>query len=452
VKRNREELTVVDHYTPTSMGDLNHPNATLGVAIESDSPRFRTQDESFTITTEMNAFGLKSGESKEILRLKEAGEVISIEIISDNPFLQVHLELDDYRTNEGGTTAAELLQVGRTEFADMEFSAKKLPSGDYSLTYAPRINTSYSDSFKLKLTNHLTTPEDFIETTLAEAKQLRGSLPLLSTKGHVGGSFVDIPQIAGIDTYVDPGGPTSPLITPALARALDWDLYDNKYSNDVDGGGTLGTDPQTEYKYSTTTREQDKSTLTTLNPYTGEAGRIQLSEGDPQLTEKYVRIVFFPKGTQASTTAGVPLGTDRTNNDQQIAIYAATSLTDSAEDETAVLHWSVGIYDTLPELWIRDGGRFYFPGRVYQAVQYKSGTGTFVGDGSGNGAVILKIHGGLDFVPEPIGIGNFNAEQGNSNHGIGQVTRVGLDDKLRPHIGMIVRSVIVKRKRKRSLV
>ena len=451
MKRNREEPTVVDHYTPTSMGDLNHPNATLGVAIESDSPRFRTQDESFTVSTEMNPFGLKSGESKEILRLKEAGEVISIEIISDNPFLQVHLELDDYRTNEGGTTAAELLQVGRTEFADMEFSAKKLPSGDYSLTYAPRINTSYSDSFKLKLTNNLTTPVDYADFNVSPT-QLRGNLPLLSTQSHVGGSFVDIPQIAGIDTYVDPGGPTSPLITNALARALDWDLYDNKYSNNVDGGVGLGTDPQTEYKYNTTTREQDKSTLTTLNPYTGEAGRIQLSEGDPQLTEKYVRIVFFPKGTQASTTAGVPLGTDRTNNDQQIAIYAATSLTDSAEDETAVLDWRVSGYDGAPELCIRDGGRFYFPGRVFQAVQYKTGTGTFVDDGSGNGAVILKMYGGLDFVPEPIGTGNHNAEQGNSNHGIGQVTRVGLDDKLRPHIGMIVRSVIVKRKRKRSLV
>jgi hypothetical protein len=456
VKRNREEPTVVDHYTPTSMGDLNHPNATLGVAIESESPRFRTQDESFTITTEMNPFGLRSGESKQILRLKEAGEVISIEIISDNPFLQVHLELDDYRSNEGGTTAAELLQVGRTGFADMEFSAKKLPSGDYSLTYAPRINTSYSDSFKLKLTNSLTSPTNPPTATPRgdDGKfKLKGNLPSLSTRGYIGGSFIDIPHIEAIPTFIDGGFPNQ-LIHNALARALNWDLYDNKYSNDVDKSESGQS--ETDFKYNTLGREHVKTTMTTLNPYTGEAGRISLGTPDPILDSKSIRIVFFPKGTAASTLSQAPTADLASNNDQQIAIYAATSATESAEDETAILHWDTSIYQFgeglgATQLWIRDRGRFYFPGTVHSVFQYKTGLGDYVVDGSGNGGVILLMVGGLDFVPEKIGVGAASfADPGPT--GIGTVTHTGLSDINEPHIGMIIRSVIVKRKRKRSLV
>jgi hypothetical protein len=444
VKRQLDEEvpTVVDHYIPTSIGDLSHPNATLGVAITGDSPKYRVEEESFFVTTEINPFKLKVGENKEILRLKEAGEVCSIEIISDNPFLQVHLELDDYRADEKGITAAELLQYGRTTFADMEFSAKKLPSGDYSLVYAPRINTAYSDVFKLKVANRLTNPSrlagtgSFIEP-LGIPLQLRGGLPKLSKRSYLGGTYIDIPQLESVPQHSDEGI-TSIDISNALSRALDWELYDNQFNNET------SLSNEADFRFNADARESDKAAMTSINPYTGNAGRLDFSMPSPINPGVFARIVFFPKGEVASTTSGAPTAD---SNMQHIAIYAGTSLTASTEAEAGLLTIFAASFEFEP-IYVRDRGRVYFPGTVLSIFQHKSSTGTFVTDGSGNGAYILLISGGLDFVPEKVGISSSVA---GVYTGLNTFLPVGLDHEYNDN-GMIVRKIIVKRKRKRSLV
>jgi hypothetical protein len=452
VKRRRgedEELTVVDHYIPTSVGDLSHPNATLGIAIAADSPRYRVEEESFFATTETNPFRLKVGESRQILRLKEAGEVISIEIISDNPFLQVHLEIDDYRSDEKGITAAELLETGRTTYANMEFSAKKLPSGDYSLVYAPRTNVTYTDSLKLKLINSLT---DLNEQGLGSFfirqfsnPQLRGSLPKLSTRSYLGGTYVDIPQIQSVPQFGD-DLLVNGIIASALARGLDWDLYDNQYNNEsaVADGASFDA---VNHRFNTAARGLTQTTMTSLNPYTGNTGRLHLVVGTGEPTA-FWRIVFFPKGQAASTTAGA-LPPDP--NFQHIAIYAATSLTESTESESSVTG-DIMVSEFIEQaIYVRDKGRVYFPGSVITISQYKSSTGAFVTDGSGNGAYILMVNSGLDFVPEKIGIGGPLISGPPSLAGFGRVQVDGLNSEISDN-GMIVRKIIVKRKRKKSLV
>jgi len=448
-RKDEEGLTVVDHYVPTSVGDLSHPNATLGIAIAGDAPRYRVEEESFFTTTETNPFRLKVGENKEILRLKEAGEIISIEIIADNPFLQVHLELDDYRVDEKGITAAELLGTGRTTYADMEFAAKKLPSGDYSLIYAPRTNTVYTDSLKLKIANRLTDPKEqgLGSFKLRSEPQLRGGLPKLSKRSYLGGTYVDIPQIAPVPQFEADGIDMHTIIRSALTRGLDWDLYDNQYNNEP---GTTGvTAERADYghhRFNIEARGQTQTTLTSLNPYTGNVGNFYPLDGMP-LPESFARIVFFPKGVAASTTTDAP-GADV--NFQQIAIYAASSLTVSAESESD----AVDILDSQiieSAIYIRDKGRIYFPGSVINLAQYKSSTGTFVYDQSGDGCWIIAVEGGLDFVPEKVGLGGPSISGPPSLAGFGTIQMQGLLSD-HPSNGMIVRKIIVKRKRKKSLV
>lgn len=445
-RKDEEGLTVVDHYVPTSVGDLSHPNATLGIAIAGDAPRYRVEEESFFTTTETNPFRLKVGENKEILRLKEAGEIISIEIIADNPFLQVHLELDDYRADEKGITAAELLGTGRTTYADMEFAAKKLPSGDYSLVYAPRKNTTYTDSLTLKIANRLYDPKGqglgslFIRSEL----QLRGGLPKLSKRSYLGGSYVDIPQIASVPQY-GAFGHVNTIIRAALSRGLDWTLYDNQYNNEapiVDASSPGSA----HHRFNIEARGQTQTTLTSINPYTGNTGGFHFVDATSFPTS-FARIVFFPKGQAASTTTNAP---PADANFQQIAIYAATSLTVSAESESAAVT-IMNAQINEEAIYIRDKGRVYFPGSVVTIHQHKSSTGAFVTDESGDGCWILQVNSGLDFVPEKVGLGGPSISGSPSLAGFGVIRLEGLNPEISDN-GMIVRKIIVKRKRKKSLV
>ena len=61
----------------------------------------------------------------EVLNLIEAGEIVSIELVTDNPYIALYVEMDDFKyKTPNGMTAAELLMRGREEYAERHFYAE----------------------------------------------------------------------------------------------------------------------------------------------------------------------------------------------------------------------------------------------------------------------------------------------------------------------------------------
>lgn len=426
-----EEPTVVDFALQRN---------TLGgsaVAVANTSNSYRAEEENYYVTTRTKPFILGMGETKSILNFKEEGEIVSIDIIVDNAFAQVYLQLDDYKANEQGVTAAELLKIGRTEFAEGEFSAKKLPSGEYLLTYAPRRTIKYSDQIKLAISNRiprLSAQQNSIgsEFDTATNFRMRGGVIQVSKLPFLGGSVLDLPHLAGETN--------EQRITAATARNVAWETYENKENNQntVDGARIEG------FKQNLNVLVGDESTTSDLNPYEGRIGRFELHAEVPSI--HYGRVVFFPKGTAASATTGAPLADD---DFQHVMLFAASSISSSAEDETANFLGAV-LVDVGKTYFVRDGGKFYFPGTIESVFKYNSVTAHFEVGLLGDGAVILRISPGLDFVPDKVPLLSVAAgEPTLTNHGIIIHTGTG---KQYDHSGITVREVIVKRKKRRSLV
>ena len=109
-------MTIVDYAVPRTAEDINHPNVDKSVMLPAQ-PAKKTEEvveESIFVTIRQGPLRLKAGEQLDVLNVIEGGELVSIEIVTDNPYLATFLELDDYRNKEPvGITAAELLMRGR---------------------------------------------------------------------------------------------------------------------------------------------------------------------------------------------------------------------------------------------------------------------------------------------------------------------------------------------------
>ena len=86
---------------------------------------------------EFNNLVIDSGTNFQVLDIAEAGELQSIVIVSDNPYLQVFVQIDDFRNAEpNGMTVAELLYNGNlTQLSQRRFRAVdgQSPTVGYSM-------------------------------------------------------------------------------------------------------------------------------------------------------------------------------------------------------------------------------------------------------------------------------------------------------------------------------
>ena len=107
--------------------------------VDTRSKLVREDNRAINLSTP--ATKLNSGQSIEVLDIREAGDIVSIKVVTDNPYTAVFLELDDWRNKEPrGETPAELLLAGRTNRADKEFYAvDNGPGGGYSMIFNPMI-------------------------------------------------------------------------------------------------------------------------------------------------------------------------------------------------------------------------------------------------------------------------------------------------------------------------
>ena len=120
-----------------------------------DSRKRLVREDKRAITVRSPPGQVSTGESVEVLNIREAGDLVSLKVVVDNPYASVFLEIDDWKNREPrGETPAELLMAGRTSRSDKEFFViDKGPDGGYTMVYNPKMPEKYNH--KLRIVIHL---------------------------------------------------------------------------------------------------------------------------------------------------------------------------------------------------------------------------------------------------------------------------------------------------------
>ena len=130
---------------------------------------------------------LDSGENIELLNHSGAGLIHSIEVVLDNPYLAVSLQIDGYRNAETtGETPAELLLNNRTTRVSGAFWVKSVASdGTYTMMYTPQNPEPYSENFKMSISNRIMPSKDVYGFSLNYTS--RGGIPTPMKTDFMGG-------------------------------------------------------------------------------------------------------------------------------------------------------------------------------------------------------------------------------------------------------------------------
>ena len=427
-------MTIVDYAVPRTAEDINHPNVDKSIMLPAQ-PVKRTEEvieESVFVTTRQGPLRLKAGEQLDVLNVIEGGELVSIEVVTDNPYLATFLELDDYRNKEPvGITAAELLMRGRDEFSEREFYVEdRRPDGMYVVKYHPRRPDVYKDRIKIQLRNEIRKTNQVFGQIENQTYRSRGGLPSPQNLGFLGGSFIKDPLIGAREAMEDNH------IEDIIARPVNSEPYNVSIPNQAAMADAL-------------------LDLGVLHPFVGEAGKVKLTHAPAggAVTVKFGE----PREKVTTTTGSDPVnahpwpghaaaGTSYTS-EQQIIIYEGR-----AEAEDSIL--SSLQFDQLPEerqrLFVRLGDTIYFPGIVTHFSRYNRTTNEFVGSGPGadaavepKGAILLTVSPGLPFNP-----GTIYVEDGQ-NPPFGSIGKITTANDT-PEI--IIKEITVRRRRKRHLV
>lgn len=389
------EYTVVDYTQPTA-SDFNNPNTDKSVAIVDKSPKYSVEETSIFVETITPPQFLGRDQQIEVLNLIEAGEIVSIELVTDNPYIALYIEMDDFKyKTPNGMTAAELLLRGRDEYAERHFYVEgPRPDGMYVVKFHPRSDYKYTDRLKILVRNDITRPAEFRGAVYKYAS--RGSLPTPTHIGFNGGAVVNVAgngAIKRVDKFQ--------VLGPAVARGIGVELTESEIRNDQ-------------------FRVAPLELAGAMHPFVGNAGKIDHTSF--AITSGTSRVVWAEPGVAATSTTtassalltnpfpGSPLDQSTSApapSSQQFIIYGS-----NAESETA---GTAGLLTLAGELeahrtegdsiFYSVGDNVYYPGKVI-GVHYYEGSGSqFIPiegqayNQAADGALLITVSPGLPFTP-----------------------------------------------------
>jgi hypothetical protein len=417
-------MTIVDYQTPRREEDLSHQNSDKSIAIETSSgSASRVVEDKFFVTERFGPIRLASDQIFTPISYIEAGELVSIEVVTDNPYLQVYLELDDYKNKEPkGITAAELITRGRSEYSERHFYVEdRGTDSDYVMKYHPRKTDVYKERIQIILSNSIKKTKMLYGAGFSYLS--RGGLPAPATLPFKGGGTFESPGMNGANLDTIQAAITRPFGTEAYAA------------------------PNT---YNAAALDNTLLDVAALHPYLGEAGRPLLSL-EPGVDTTVHRAVFFPPGVQATSTSGAATinataypGTEGATSQQQIMVYATAT-----EVETVATGDLSTLTAVTDNLYVRDGSKVHFPGNIVSIQRYNTGTSAFVAftGANGDGAYLITVSPGLNYTPDKVVLDKMSTDTDRSStKALGVVTPANA----KPAI--VIREVIVRRKKQKSLV
>ena len=223
-------------------GSLGVPTVFAGTARDMRSPESMFRVDERLIVTEFNNLVIDSGQNFGVLDISEAGELHSVVVVADNPYLQVYLQVDDFRNAEpNGITVAELLYNGNlTQLAQRRFSAVdgQSPTVGYALVFEPQAPVKYTDRIRIILYNNIPSNDNVYGKDLNFRNS--ATLPTPAVPAHMAGSTFEQSSLASVGLGRVAMAMTTPVGSPAY--------YSGKTYNDaaLDGqilsGMILGSD------------------------------------------------------------------------------------------------------------------------------------------------------------------------------------------------------------------
>jgi len=288
-----------------------------------------------------------NGSTLNIVDKKGKGQLMSIRVVTDNPYIQVILEIDDWR-NEVETPAG--LLYGGT--ARQNYGLYAVEGGDpakgYTVMYSPMTPESFDKKLRIVVRNRL--PKTQIYGNNTSFKSALGTVPI--NNGFSGGHSFSAPLLAGA-SLTD--------LTNAMAQPHFGDFYNAPVFNSA----LLG----------------DTSLVPGIDhPFVGQAGKPTLSEDAQTITggssPATDNTIFFaePTGTFPNTSQ---------------VIYIA-NLGDATTITSAVAQGD--------RLFVRDGGTLHFPGTV-SSVGAQAALPDEFSDVASAQAIPVTVQPGLQVAP-----------------------------------------------------
>ena len=154
------------------------------------------------VVTEFNNIVLDTGTNYQVLDIAEAGELQSIVIVADNPYLQVFVQIDDFRNAEpNGMTVAELLYNGNlTQMSQRRFRPVdgQSPTVGYAMVFEPQNPVQYTERLRIILYNNIPRNTNVYGMDLSFRNS--ATLPTPAVPAHMAGATFEQSSLAGCVT------------------------------------------------------------------------------------------------------------------------------------------------------------------------------------------------------------------------------------------------------------
>ncbi|MEL0014887.1 MAG: hypothetical protein VW715_06705 [Rhodospirillales bacterium] len=449
-------MEIVDYSTPRRGEDLTSPNAPRQVnttqprdtVIVPSTPAHRTTrviDDQFFITERIGPITLGSGDVIDALDLSnEAGEIVSIEVVTDNPYTGVYLELDDYRNYTAeGVTAAELLMRNRVTPTDTrDFYAEDMrEDGNFVVKYSPSSPQGYTSKVRVQVRNDVRGTNDLFSLVSNNRVKMRAGLPTPRLLSHAGGWYLKHQEIAGVAGGIN---------LSKVMRKLGPHRYESPIRN---------MEPL----------DDANKQVGAYSPYMNTALEVELVPSSTIIAN--VRMVGGKVGETVSSTSGAPtcntipwpgryVGDTFVPSEQQYIMYL-----DRTEDETGTAGGGTPFRPSDEFLidapmYFKKDDTIYFPGKVQSVHFYDAGTSAFVDFEGGDpyvpgtdGAAIFTVSPGLPFKPPKVTIDNATAANQLETFGTidGKAIRGSTSMKV-SSTQHLIQEVIIRRKRSKTLL
>jgi hypothetical protein len=310
------------------------------------------------IRTFRENFTMDGGEEVVLLDSKERGDLFEVRIVTDNPYVEVFIEIDEWRNDNA--SAAELLAQPDTGRLLSNFQAIDggHPAIGYTLLYNPDIPEDYDGRIRVVVRNRIKANKAVFGSP--GRYKSNGNLATPIELGFTGGfsmsvggniaalSMDDNPELVG---FMMAGSPETPF--------LNNDGTSNPVFHSAEG---------------------DAIKPGALHPYVGIAGRPILSGddlGNVAHANRNVHI-FFDALTETPGFTSRPVWGDGSQMDIYIADFA----------NTTALTTTLAANDRM---YIHDNERIYFPGRISAVATNQSLPTKFAKNGAAAYTGCLKI-------------------------------------------------------------
>ena len=370
-------------------------------------------DERF-ITTEIGPITIGPGEELSVLDEKEKGEIIYIKVVTDNPYANVYLELDEFRNDQNGETHAELLYNQRTNNAEGQFYIETDGSNGkgYPMVWNPQTNpTAYSKRVKLRVTNPLRRNSNLYGSDLSYTS--KGGQPTPIQPLHMGGGSFTHSGLTAVSletlskAIANPIGANSAYSVDAIINEAVFDSDGNKLGEGNPYAGLAGKP----------VFRRDKASL--LNTTTARGA--QIINGTTVLAAE-VAGASNPPGFSVVVTESTNFpGT--ASSPQSASSTTTITLTESAAGNANAGEHEFAAGD---KVFIRNGGTVHFLGAIVDD-----------GPNQSDNVITFKTFPGIKN-----GVASFDGTIGSETQCFGTVA-----SQAQVSPDMVIKKILVKRKR-----